>query len=61
MDEKKEELELEAWDPRQEAMEEMVLEKHDRLAMVLAGFLTLGLPILLMIAFIVGLTLLLFT
>jgi len=61
MADNKDEREIEAWDPKQEAAEEMHLEKHDRLAMILAGFLAIGLPILLMIAFIVGITLLLFT
>lgn len=47
---------------RMELLEEneVQLEKHDMLAMYLSGFLTIGLPCLLLILLIVGVTVLLF-
>lgn len=47
---------------RKEALdeEELRLEKHDMLAMYLSGFLTIGLPCLILILVIVGVTVLLF-
>lgn len=40
--------------------EKLPLEKHDRLAMWLAGMLTIGLPVLLIVVIITGVCLLLF-
>lgn len=40
--------------------EEVQLEKHDMLAMYLSGFLTIGLPCLILILVIVGVTVVLF-
>lgn len=54
--------EVQEWDPRGEQEEnDLHLEKNDRLAMWLAGLLTVGLPCLLLIALIIVITLLLFT
>ena len=40
--------------------EEVKLEKHDMLALYLSGFLTIGLPCLILVLVIVGVTVLLF-
>jgi hypothetical protein len=40
--------------------EDVQLEKHDMLAMYLSGFLTIGLPCLILILVIVGVTVVLF-
>ncbi len=40
--------------------EEVQLEKHDMLALYLSGFLTIGLPCLILILVIVGVTVVLF-
>ena len=41
--------------------EEVVLEKNDTLALIISGFITIGLPCLILILIIMGVTLLLFT
>ena len=41
--------------------EEVILEKNDTLALILSGFLTVGLPCLILILIIMGVVLLLFT
>ncbi len=52
----------EVWDPKKDALEEEIpLEKNDRLAMWIAGMLTIGLPCLILIGLIVLITLLFFT
>ena len=65
MAEEKQDLEnmpdQEIWDPKAEADEEMHLEKGDRFAMLIAGCLTVALPITLLIVFICVVTILLFT
>ena len=52
---------LENWDPKAEADDEMHLERGDRFAMLVAGCLTVALPITLLIVFICVVTILLFT
>lgn len=67
MAEEKQELQKtqdpEYWDPKAEAEEdnEMHLERGDRFAMLVAGCLTVALPITLLIVFICVVTILLFT
>ena len=52
----------EVWDPKKEIPEEEIpLEKNDRLAMWLAGILTVGLPCILLIGLIILVTFLFFT
>ncbi|MBQ1524293.1 MAG: hypothetical protein IIZ55_04045 [Firmicutes bacterium] len=41
--------------------EEVILEKKDSLALILAGFLTVGLPCFILILIIIGAVLLIFT
>ena len=41
--------------------EEVILEKNDTLALILSGFLTVGLPCLILILIIIGVVLQLFT
>lgn len=41
--------------------EEVILEKNDTLALILSGFLTIGLPCLILILIIMGVVLLVFT
>ena len=53
---------LESWDPKADAeADELPLEKNDRLAMWIAGLITVGIPCLLLIGLIILVTLLLFT
>ena len=51
----------EYWDPKAEADDEMHLERGDRFALLVAGCLTVALPITLLIVFICVVTILLFT
>jgi hypothetical protein len=55
------ETEPESWDPKAEADNEMHLERGDRFAMLVAGCLTVALPITLLIVLICVVTILLFT
>lgn len=52
----------ENWDPKQDAVEDQIpIERGDKLAMWIAGVVTVGLPCILLIGLIIAVTMLIFS